>query len=124
MSSEALLAGLLASRPGETPLLLAVATLGNTLGSAINWVIGRGVERFRDRPWFPVSAEAYAAAEVRFRRYGLWSLLFAWVPFIGDPLTVIAGALRVPLPRFLLLVGVGKAARYIAVAAGVSLWVS
>src|SRR5688500_5243110 len=54
LSSEAVLAGLLATRTVETPLLLAVATFGNTLGSVINWVLGRAVERFRARPWFPV----------------------------------------------------------------------
>jgi membrane protein YqaA with SNARE-associated domain len=116
------LAGLLATRAGELPLLLAVATLGNTLGSVVNWLIGRAVERLRDRPWFPVSPERYAKAEGQFRRFGLWSLLFAWLPIIGDPLTVVAGALRVPLLPFVLLVGIGKAARYAAIAAGFAMW--
>ena len=49
----------------------------------------------------------------------MWSLLFAWLPLVGDPLTVAAGALRTPFLPFLILVGIGKAARYGAVAAGV-----
>lgn len=117
-----MLAGLLATRTGEVPLLLAVATLGNTLGSVINWLIGRGIEKFRDRKWFPVSAEHYARAEGLFRRFGLWSLLFAWLPVVGDPLTLVAGALRTPFVPFVILVGIGKAARYAAIAAGFAAW--
>ena len=122
LSSEAVLAGLLVTRAGELPVLLAVATVGNTLGSVVNWLLGRAASRLRDRPWFPLSRERYEAAERRFQRYGMWSLLFAWVPIIGDPLTLIAGALRTPLLPFVILVGIGKAARYAAIAAGVSLW--
>lgn len=122
LSSEAILAGLLAARTGETLPLLAVATAGNTLGSVVNWLIGRAASRLRDRPWFPVSRERYEAAERRFQRYGLWSLLFAWVPIVGDPLTLAAGALRTPLLPFVLLVGIGKAARYGAIAGGFALW--
>jgi membrane protein YqaA with SNARE-associated domain len=122
LSSEAVLAGLMAVRTGETALLLAVATVGNTLGSVVNWGLGRLIEQFRERPWFPVSAERYARAEAQFQRYGFWSLLFAWLPVVGDPLTVVAGALRTPLLPFVILVGIGKAARYAAIAAGFAWW--
>jgi membrane protein YqaA with SNARE-associated domain len=118
LSSEAVFAGLLATARGEPLILFLVATVANTLGSAVNWVIGRGIERFRDRRWFPVSPERYEAATRHFNRWGLWSLLFAWVPFIGDPLTVVAGALNVPFGRFITLVAIGKAARYAAVLLG------
>ena len=117
-----MLIGLLSSGTGNPAWLFAVATVGNTLGSAVNWVIGRGIARFRDRPWFPVSEARYQAACRHFARYGLWSLLFAWLPFIGDPLTVVAGALRVPFGRFLALVAIGKATRYAMVIAGVGWW--
>jgi membrane protein YqaA with SNARE-associated domain len=122
ISSEAVLAGLLATRRGEMAPLLVVATLGNTLGSVINWLLGRAIEHFRERPWFPINAKRYAAAKRQFRRYGMWSLLFAWLPIVGDPLTLVAGALRVPFWPFLILVATGKAARYAALAAGVTLW--
>lgn len=118
LSSEAVLAGLLASGQGDARALLAVAIIANTLGSAVNWLIGRGIEHLRDRPWFPVGPERYAAAVRHFNRYGLWSLLFAWLPFVGDPLTVVAGALKVPFGHFLVLVAIGKAARYVAVFLG------
>jgi membrane protein YqaA with SNARE-associated domain len=118
--SEAVLAGLTAAGKGDPVALFLVASLGNTLGSVVNWALGRGVAHWRDRKWFPLTLGQYEAASRHFARYGLWSLLFAWLPFVGDPLTVIAGALRVPLARFVVLVGIGKAARYAAVMAGAS----
>ena len=115
--SEAVLAGLLLT--GDYPVwaLLAVASAGNVLGSVINWLLGRGIERFRDRRWFPVKPDALARAERWYRRYGRWSLLLSWVPIIGDPLTEIAGVMREPLPMFLLLVTIAKVGRYLVLAA-------
>lgn len=113
-----MLAAAIAARPNEVWLLVAVATVGNVAGAIVNWLIGRGIVHFRDRKWFPLSAAQYARAEAMFNRYGLWSLLFSWVPIIGDPLTVIAGALRVRFWPFLILVTIGKAARYVLFALG------
>ncbi len=111
-SSEALLVGLVAAGRDNPWLLLAVAGTGNVLGSLVNWLCGRFLARFRDRRWFPVSARRYDQASTWYGRFGYWSLLFAWAPIVGDPLTVIAGALRVPLVPFLVLVTIGKLARY------------
>lgn len=120
MQSEPVLVGLLLL--GETPawLLVLVASIGNTLGSLINWLLGRQVDRFRDRRWFPVPPAALDRATGWYRRWGRWSLLMSWAPFIGDPLTLVAGVLREPLGTFLLLVAVAKTARYL-VLAGVTL---
>jgi membrane protein YqaA with SNARE-associated domain len=71
--------------------------IGNTLGAVINWSIGRWLVHYADRPWFPASPKRVEQASRWFRRYGTWSLLFSWVPIVGDPLTVIAGSSRVPL---------------------------
>ena len=111
-TSEAVLAGLHAARAADPLALLAVASLANTAGSAVNWLLGRLVTRFRDRRWFPASPSQIARAEGWYARYGLWSLLLSWVPIIGDPLTVVAGILRVPFPVFLVIVGLAKTARY------------
>lgn len=110
--SELALLALVAQGDHPTVLLVAIAGTGNILGSVANWYLGRFLRRFTGRRWFPVSPSALAAAEQRFRRYGQWTLLFAWVPVIGDPLTVAAGSLRVRFLPFLLLVGLGKLARY------------
>jgi membrane protein YqaA with SNARE-associated domain len=114
-----MLAGLLAARPEEAGRLLAVATIGNTAGAAINWLLGRFAIHWRERRWFPVKPAALDRASAWFARWGLWSLLLSWVPVIGDPLTLAAGLLRVPFGRFLMLVAIGKALRYAAVAMGV-----
>jgi membrane protein YqaA with SNARE-associated domain len=113
--SEALLAAML--QDTRTPwLLVAIASVGNTLGSVINWLLGRGIEHFRDRRWFPLRGEKLDRAQRWYQRYGKWSLLLSWAPVIGDPLTVVAGVLREPLPVFLLLVAIAKTARYVVVA--------
>jgi membrane protein YqaA with SNARE-associated domain len=122
LPAEALLVGLLAGKAGAPVWLFTVATVGNTLGSLVNWGIGHGVARYRDRSWFPIGESRYETACDRFARYGQWSLLLAWVPIVGDPLTVVAGAMRVPLTTFLLFVATGKAVRYAMVVSGVGWW--
>ena len=118
-SSEALFTALLIKSPQHAATLLIAATAGNTAGATLNWVIGRFLMRFAGRPWFPVSLTSMGRSSTWFRRFGIWLLLFSWVPLIGDPLTVVAGALRVRLVPFLALVALGKAARYAAVMGGV-----
>lgn len=120
--SEAVLAGLLATETYSPALLILVAGIGNVLGSVINWLLGRGVERFRDARWFPVNAKNLDRAGRWYRRYGWWSLLLSWVPIIGDPLTVAAGIMREPFLRFLLVVTIAKFGRYLALAAIVLHW--
>ncbi|WP_192560807.1 YqaA family protein [Pseudomonas allokribbensis] len=116
LQSEAVLVGLLVSDRYWLWGLLAVATLGNVLGSLVNWWLGRGLERFQGRRWFPVSPKHMDRARVHYQRYGHWSLLLSWLPIIGDPLTLIAGVMREPLGRFLLIVTLAKGARYAVLA--------
>lgn len=122
-SSEVLLTSLAITGSGDPALLLGVATIGNVMGSLANWFCGRFLSRFRNRPWFPVLPRRYEQAVAWYARYGRWSLLFAWVPIIGDPLTVVAGALSVPLGPFLVLVTIGKFTRYGVVLAIALAWV-
>jgi len=118
--SELLLAGLTASGSYDVWLLLLVATVGNVLGSALNWALGRYLMHFQDRRWFPVTPRQVDKATGWFQRFGMWSLLFAWLPIVGDPLTMVAGILRVDLRLFLLLVTLGKAGRYAVLVVGVA----
>lgn len=120
LQSEAVLAALLVA--GDRPwwLLLTVASLGNTLGAGVNWWLGREINRFRDRRWFPASPQRMAQAEAIYARFGRWSLLLAWVPIIGDALTVVAGVMQERAWLFLLLVGLGKTLRYLVLAAGLA----
>ncbi|MDX8494065.1 YqaA family protein [Mesorhizobium sp. VK22B] len=122
LQSEALLAGLLLAGAHSPAALILVATAGNVLGSVVNWLLGRGIDRFRDRRWFPVKPTVLDRAAVRYHRYGRWSLLLSWAPVIGDPLTVVAGVLREPLWSFVPIVMAAKAARYLALSSAVLNW--
>jgi membrane protein YqaA with SNARE-associated domain len=116
MQSEAVLVSLLLS--GHPPwLVVAIASLGNVLGSLVNWGLGRWIERMRGRQWFPVKDRDLERAQAWYHRYGKWSLLLSWMPIIGDPLTVIAGVLREPLRVFVPIVTVAKLGRYLVLAA-------
>ena len=113
-SSEAMLAGLLLT--GYKPwLLLVIASIGNIGGSTLNWLLGRGIEHYRHKSWFPVSDAALERAQRWYGRYGRWSLLLSWAPVVGDPLTFVAGVLREPLPTFLILVAIAKISRYLVI---------
>lgn len=94
--------------------LLLVASVANVAGSCVNWLMGRFVNKLRNRRWFPATPEQLARAEAWYARYGKWSLLLSWVPFIGDPLVLAAGALRVRFAEMLVLVAIAKTGRYAA----------
>lgn len=115
LQSEALLVALLLAGDEPAFLLVVTASLGNVLGSTINWILGRFLLRFQGRRWFPVSDKHLQRATRWYRRWGRWSLLGSWLPIFGDPLTLVAGVLREPLPTFLALVTLAKAGRYIAI---------
>ena len=115
-ASEVVLWAIVADDPGMLWPAIAVASAGNTAGAAVNWVLGRYLSKFTGRKWYPLSARQQDRASTWFQRFGLWSLLFAWLPIVGDPLTVVAGVLRGRFPVFLGLVAIGKTGRYIIVA--------
>src|SRR5690554_277058 len=111
--SEVVLLSMLYQGLSPTYLWLS-ATLGNTLGSLINWVLGRYLLHFQNRRWFPFKPAQLENAQRQFNRYGAWTLLFAWLPIGGDALTFVAGILRVHIMVFTVLVAIGKGARYAA----------
>ncbi len=96
---------------------MVVAGVGNVLGAMVNWLLGRGIERFRHSWWFPIGPAALDRAARWYSRWGRWSLLLSWAPFVGDALTVTAGVLHEPLWSFVLLVAVAKIGRYALLAA-------
>ena len=112
-SSEVVLTTMYLSNSFETYLLLIFASIGNILGSITNWYLGKKINIFKDRKWFPVSADQLNRSKKYFQKYGLWSLLLAWVPVIGDPLTLLAGVLKVRFGIFFLLVSISKISRYV-----------
>ncbi|MCA1792272.1 MAG: YqaA family protein [Desulfotignum sp.] len=112
--SEVVLFALL-RQGGDPLLLLLVATTGNTLGSLVNWWMGLYLLRFQNRRWFYFSPAQITRAQSWFQRYGYWTLLLAWLPIGGDPLTLVAGIMKIRLGVFLPLVAIGKGLRYVAV---------
>lgn len=109
LGSEVLLITLL--NQGENAFILwLVATLGNTLGSIINYALGFLASDYINKKY--QDAKSWQQAQAAYNRYGSWSLLFAWLPIIGDPLTLIAGLARTRFSLFVLLVATGKGARY------------
>lgn len=114
--SEMVLVGLLLTGNYSTLLLILVASAGNVLGSVINWFIGRGIESFRDKSWFPVKPDQLTKISGYYKKYGRWLLLLSWMPVIGDPITVVAGVLRERFWVFLLITAFAKTTRYIILA--------
>ena len=111
-SSEAILATYLLSETYNKFLLIFFASFGNILGSIFNWFLGIYFLKFQDKKWFPFTKTQIDRSSRWFIKYGKWSLLFTWVPIIGDPITFIAGTMRIKFLIFLLLVSFGKIMRY------------
>ncbi len=116
-SSELVLTAMVTQGDYLLWLLWLTATVGNVLGSCVNYWLGTQVIRFKDRKWFPVPQASIDKAQLHFKKYGVYSLLFAWLPIIGDPLTVVGGIFKVRWRTFIWLVALGKGVRYLVVLA-------
>lgn len=115
LQSEAVLLALFAQDVYAVWLLILVASLGNILGSCVNWYLGLKIEHFKAKKWFPVSETKLLQAQNIYQKYGFWSLLLSWAPIIGDPLTLIAGLMKESFLKFLLMVTLAKTGRYVCV---------
>ena len=122
LQSEAVLLGLLWQEHHHAALLILVASLGNILGSCVNWYLGMRVEQYKHKKWFPVSEQQMLKAQRTYQKYGYWSLLFSWVPIIGDPITLIVGLLKEKFGRFLWMVSLAKTGRYLFLYWAFSMW--
>ncbi len=102
---------------GFSPTMtVVIASVGNVLGAVVNYALGFWLSANVIKKWLKMSEDDFVHAEQRFQKYGLASLCLAWVPIIGDPLTVVAGMLRVNLVWFFVLVTFGKLLRYVVLA--------
>ncbi len=114
LSSEVVLGFLLLN--GADPVIaVGVATCGNVLGSCLNYAIGLGGNKILLKKVLRISEEEFNKSAERYKKWGVYSLLLAWVPVIGDPITVIAGVLKTKFMLFLILVTTGKLVRYIVI---------
>jgi membrane protein YqaA with SNARE-associated domain len=109
MGSEVVLIALL-KQGHNIGLLWLIATCGNVLGSCINYTIGYWASGYMINKY--QNARSWQQGQKLYNRYGLWSLLLAWLPIIGDPITLVAGLANTNFRLFVLLVTIGKGARY------------
>ena len=114
--SEIALTSLIILNNHSLSFLVFIASLGNVLGSLLNWFIGSKLERFKKKKWFPVTELQLKKASNWYHKYGKWTLLLSWVPFVGDPITIVAGIFRIPIMHFTLIVSFAKTMRYIFIA--------
>ena len=124
LQSEVVVVGMLLSGKFSWQSIVVIASIGNVLGSMVNWLLGRSLMSFQGRFWVPVNQKGLSRAEHWYRRYGRSSLLFSWAPIVGDPFTIVAGILREPLWSFIVLVGVAKVGRYLVLTAITLHWSS
>lgn len=113
LSSEILLSLMLLSKNYQALLLFIFVSVGNISGSIFNWYIGSKFLIFKDKKWFPLSSLQLEKSQKYFNKYGSWSILLAWLPIIGDPITILAGALKIKFFKFLVLVSISKLTRYL-----------
>jgi len=97
---------------GNAHVLLWVATIGNVLGSLVTYAMGWFGNQALHQRWLRMDEQKIIRASAWFEKYGKFSLLFAWLPIVGDPLCLVAGILRSSLLWFLCLVTLGKLTRY------------
>lgn len=115
LGSEWLLVALLLQQ-ADPYATVAVASLGNSLGAVTSYLIGYGGSRWLSEKLLRIDPRRQRRAQEWFARYGRFSLLFSWLPLVGDPLCLAAGTLRHHFGSFFLLVAAGKSARYTVVA--------
>jgi len=115
LGSEWLLAAML-TKDFNPMLTVAVATTGNYLGACTTYYIGRCGSSFFIQKLLRIDDHAEQRAKGFYDRYGVWSLLFSWLPIVGDPMCLVGGVLRISFLQFSLLVFIGKCARYITIA--------
>jgi len=113
LQSESVLAGLLVLGEYSIVLLILVATVGNVLGSCLNWWFGMKLELLKNKKWFPISESKLLRAQNLYMQYGSAILFLSWVPIIGDPITLVSGVLKEKFNFLIHLFICAKLLRYI-----------
>ncbi|MGY6278289.1 YqaA family protein [Methylomonas sp. MgM2] len=112
--SEAVLAYLVDSHQYDLVQLVAVATVGNSLGALTTWWLGLWTAK--KYPAEKTLSEKYQKPINTVKSWGVWALLLSWVPIVGDGLCFAGGWLRLSLMSSILAILLGKALRYLVVA--------
>ncbi len=112
--SEAVLAYLVSEKNFNDETLVLIATIGNTLGALTTWFLGTLAANKFPADQFLSDKKQKSLNLVR--RYGIWVLLFSWLPVIGDGLCFAGGWLKLPLILSTIVIFIGKAIRYTLIA--------
>jgi len=110
MGSEPVVYGLIQINPALWWQVIGVATLGNTLGGAVDWWMGYGAHQVADKYRH---SQHHVRALDWLKRLGPKACLLAWLPLVGDPLCAVAGWLRMPFWPCLIYMAIGKFLRYV-----------
>jgi len=110
-SSEAIVAGAMALGY-STPMIVGVASLGNTVGGMISFYMGWLCKWEWLERWFKVKREKLESFRGHIEKYGVWAALLTWLPFVGDPLAIAMGFMRLNPLWTCLIMFVGKLLRY------------
>ncbi len=110
LGSEPAVFGLIKLNPDLLWPAIGVATLGNTLGGAVDWWMGYGAHRMVDR--FRHSS-THVRALAWLERLGPKACLLSWLPAVGDPLCAVAGWLKMPFWPCVGYMLIGKFLRYL-----------
>jgi len=103
-------------------LVVAIATLGNSLGSLTNYYIGYYSRSEKLIKKFKINQTKLDYWTLKSDKYGYWLGFLAWVPFLGDPLMAIVGFLKVKIKPLMLTITIGKLIRYVVIALAYFYW--
>jgi membrane protein YqaA with SNARE-associated domain len=109
MGSEPVLFGYLKLNPDMFWVAILVATVGNTLGGMVDWLMGFGAGKAHEKLLGPKEHKLLKW----FEKLGPQALLLSWLPIVGDPLCAVAGWLRLPWLPCLIYMAIGKFLRYV-----------
>ncbi len=114
-SSEALVAGAMALHY-PLWLIILVASLGNTAGGMISFLMGWLCKWEWLEKYFKVKREKLMKVHDRVYKYGVWAALFSWAPLVGDLISIALGLMRISPWKTLLVMFIGKTLRYVVTA--------
>jgi membrane protein YqaA with SNARE-associated domain len=115
-SSEAVMAALLASSNMDPVLTVASGTIGNVLGSMVNYFIGSLCKPETVSKLFRIKPNRMETAQRYVMRYGAWMGFFAFIPILGTAISIALGMLKANVWGTLFSTFLGKTLRYIVVA--------
>lgn len=115
-SSEAVMAALLVSSNMDPFMTVMSGTIGNVVGSMVNYWIGSAATPEHISKWFRIKKSRLDSAQNYVQKYGSWVGFFSFIPILGTAISIALGVLRANVWGTLLSTFIGKCLRYVIVA--------